>query len=90
MILTPISESYRATLPEFLAFILGYAELIVLCSAEELGWPLWFDDPLPRQGGGRAKVRCHDTIKDLNRRQTPHLIHFKGDGTGMRIGWEYR
>jgi hypothetical protein len=63
---------------------------IILCAAEELSWPLWFDDPLPKQPGSRPKTRCHDTIKDLNRRQTPHLIHFKGDGTGMRIGWEYR
>jgi hypothetical protein len=36
------------------------------------------------------KILLHDTIKDLNRRQLPYLIHFKGDGTGRRIGWEYR
>ena len=62
---------------------------IVLCSAEEPGWPTWFDDPLPR-GRGDAKQRLHDTIKDLNRRQRPYLVHFKGDGTGTRIGWELR
>jgi len=63
---------------------------LVLRAAEELGWAVWFDDPLPGQRGKSAKVRLHDTIKDLNRRQVPHLIHFKGDGTGTRVGWEYR
>jgi hypothetical protein len=63
---------------------------LVLLTAEELRWPVWFDDPLPKRSGRSAKVRLHDTIKDLNRRQTPPLIHFKGDGTGTRIGWEYR
>jgi hypothetical protein len=62
----------------------------VLLSAEELGWPRWLDNPLPFRVGRRRKVRLHNTIKDLNRRQTPYLIHFKGDGTGTRIGWEYR
>jgi hypothetical protein len=63
---------------------------IVLSAAEEMGWPTSFDDPIPRKRGQKAKVRCHDTIKNLNRRQTPHLVQFKGDGTGTRIGWEYR
>src|SRR5262249_34145071 len=63
---------------------------LVLLAAEELRWPVWFDDPLPKRSGRSAKVRLHDTIKDLNRRQTPPLIRFKGDGTGTRIGWEYR
>src|SRR5207253_80516 len=67
----------------------GNQELILL-SAQELGWPGWFDDPLPPQNGQSAKARLHDTIKDLNRRQLPYLVHFKGDGTGTRIGWEYR
>jgi hypothetical protein len=62
---------------------------IVLCAAEEQRWPWWFDDPLPKIPRTNPKVRLHDTIKDLNRRQTAQLIHFKGDGTGTRIGWEY-
>jgi hypothetical protein len=33
-------------------------------------------------------VRLHDTIKDLNRRQRRAFIHFVGDGTGKRVGWE--
>jgi hypothetical protein len=67
----------------------GNQELI-LAAAEELAWLAWMDDPLPKLPGVVSKVRLHDTIKDLNRRQTPPLIHFKGDGTGTRIGWEYR
>jgi hypothetical protein len=63
---------------------------LVLCTAQELQWPAWFDDPLLRRPGTSPKVRLHDTIKDLNRRQVPYLVHFKGDGTGMRVGWEYR
>src|SRR5262249_12965343 len=62
----------------------------VLCTAEELSWPSCFADPLPRGKLRSPKVRLHDTIKDLNRRQGPHLVHFKGDGTGTRIGWELR
>jgi hypothetical protein len=62
---------------------------LILISAEELEWPEWFDDPLPRQNGKNPKVVLHDTIKDLNRRQTESLVHFKGDGSGRRIGWQF-
>jgi hypothetical protein len=63
---------------------------LVLISAEELDWPEWFDDPLHRKNGHNPKTLLHDTIKDLNRRQSEWLIHFKGDGSGRRIGWELR
>lgn len=63
---------------------------LILSAAEELDWPVWFDDPLPRGMVRNAKVRLHDTIKDLNRRQRIFLIHFMGDGTGTRLGWELR
>jgi hypothetical protein len=62
---------------------------LVLLTAQELNWPEWFDDPLPVQSGTNPKVRLHDTIKSLNHWQVPHLVRFKGDGTGTRIGWEY-
>ena len=67
----------------------GNQELI-LCTAEELNWPKWFDDPLLPAREIRQKTRLHDTIKDLNRRQIPLLVHFKGDGSGTRVGWELR
>ena len=61
---------------------------LILSTAEELSWPDWFDDPLPGASGVNRKLRLHDTIKDLNRRQARPVVHFKGDGTGTRVGWE--
>jgi hypothetical protein len=62
----------------------------ILLSAQELGWPEWFDDPLPPRAGKKQKQRLHDTISDLNRRQRSRFIRFRGDGTGQRVGWEFR
>jgi hypothetical protein len=62
----------------------------ILLAAEEMGWPRVFDDPLPRPRAGNPKVRLHDAIKKLNRNQETPLVHFKGDGTGTRVGWELR
>jgi hypothetical protein len=61
----------------------------VLNAAQEQGWPFWFDDPLPPRDGMKPARRLHDTRVELNRRQQVSLIHFKGDGSGKRIGWEY-
>ena len=63
---------------------------MILAAFQEQGWPSWTDDPLPHAPGIDPKVRLHDTIKALNRHQKPYLIHFKGDGTGTRVGWELR
>jgi hypothetical protein len=63
---------------------------LVLRAAEELGWPPLFDDPLPRLPGMNPKVRLHDTIKSLNRHQKAAILHFHGDGTGTRVGWNFR
>lgn len=63
---------------------------LILCAAEELNWPEFFDDPLPPVPGKNCKKRLHHTIQDLNRHQHPYFIHFKGDGTGTGIGWELR
>lgn len=60
----------------------------VLLAAQEQGWPAWLDNPLPKRRGGCPKKRLHDAIKNLNRRQRPRLVRFKGDGTGGRVGWE--
>ena len=86
-----MNEKMADTLETSLSFdSLRFAPELILCAAEELFWATWIDDPLPRQAGMNAKVRLHDTIKDLNRRQHPYVIQFKGDGTGTRVGWEYR
>jgi len=63
---------------------------LILAAAEEQDWPEWFDDPLPPSGGRDPKLVLHNTIKDLNRRQLETLVHFKGDGSGQRVGWELR
>lgn len=65
-------------------------QMLVLSAAEEQLWSPWFDDPLPPRPGTKSKVLLHNTINDLNRRQAVQIIHFRGDGTGTRIGWEYR
>jgi hypothetical protein len=65
-------------------------QVLILLAAQEVGWPSWLDDPLPRGGGTNPKVRLHDTIKDLNRRQRTALIQFRGDGSGTRVGWTFR
>jgi hypothetical protein len=63
---------------------------LVLSAAEEQAWPRWFDDPLPRREATNPKLLLRNTIKDLNRGQSVSLIHFIGDGTGTRVGWEHR
>jgi len=93
-----LAPSYRNDSRQFLwgrhllkSFRQGAAnQELILRAAQEMGWPDWFDDPLPRRGGCDPKVRLHDTIKDLNRRQLLPLVRFKGDGTGTRVGWELR
>jgi len=47
---------------------------MVLTAAQEMHWQPWFDDPLPLRAGINPKVRLHDTIKDLNRRQLVSLF----------------
>jgi hypothetical protein len=68
----------------------AFNQELILRTGEELSWPDWFDDPLPKVAGKSPKVRLHETIQNLNRRQKKPLIRFTGDGTGRRIGWEFR
>lgn len=56
---------------------------------ETAGWQYSIDNPLPRVSGKSSKKRLHDTIQDLNRNLKPALIKFHGDGTGMRVYWEW-
>ncbi len=60
---------------------------------QEQGWAtMHIDDPLPPsadEGEQEAKQRLHDTIKNLNRGLPPETIHFRGDGTGQGVVWEY-
>ncbi len=62
---------------------------LVLTVFQEEGWPSRIDDPLPPRVGLLAKIRLRDTIKFLNLNLDPALIHFRGDGTGAGIIWEW-
>jgi hypothetical protein len=62
----------------------------ILSSFQELGWPSHIDDPLsPKHTGQDAKLRLRDAINRLNRHQENKLVHFRGDGTGRGILWEF-
>ena len=61
----------------------------VLATFEEEGWPARIFDPLPPKPEQDSKRRLSDTIKCLNRKQQNRLIHFRGDGTGEAVLWEY-
>jgi hypothetical protein len=63
---------------------------LILQALEEQGWPYAVDDPLPPKSRCNPKQRLHDTIQNLNRNQQHALIHFFGDGSGQRVGWEWR
>ena len=62
---------------------------LILGTFEEDGWPPHVDDPLPPQPEQDSKRRLHDTIKCLNRNQKNRLLHFRGDGTGEGVVWEF-
>jgi hypothetical protein len=61
---------------------------LILAVFEEEGWAEYIDDPLPSRAGQDPKQRLHDTIKSLNRNQRHRVLHFRGDGSGRRVGWE--
>ncbi len=61
----------------------------ILAAFEEEGWPARIDDPLPPHEEQDSKRRLSDTIKCLNRKQTQELLHFRGDGTGQGVVWEF-
>ncbi len=61
----------------------------ILSAFEEESWPPRIDDPLPPQAKIEPKRRLHDTIKNLNKNQRQRLVHFRGDGTGEGVIWEF-
>jgi hypothetical protein len=67
----------------------GNQELILNVFQEE-GWPYCIDDPLSPSGKIQPKQRLLTTIKSLNRNQSPHLILFHGDGSGLHVCWKWR
>lgn len=61
----------------------------VLAAFQEEDWPFRIDDPLPPQPDQDPKRRLSDTVKCLNRKQRSPLIHFRGDGSGEGVIWEF-
>ncbi len=61
----------------------------ILMAFEEESWPSRIDDPLPPLPEIDPRRRLHDAIKCLNRHQLHKLVHFRGDGTGEGIVWEF-
>jgi len=43
----------------------------------------------PRETEAEAQERLHETIKSLNRGMPPGSIHFRGDGSGCGVWWDY-
>ena len=66
------------------------AQELILAVYEEEGWPPKIDDPLPMTSGIDPKRRLHQTIRNLNRAQRPHGIHFSVNGNGQSIRWELK
>jgi hypothetical protein len=61
----------------------------VLTAFQEERWPSSIRDPLPPVGETDPKRRLSDTIRGLNHHQKNRLLHFRGDGTGEGIIWEF-
>jgi|WetSurMetagenome_2_1015567.scaffolds.fasta_scaffold242762_2 hypothetical protein len=61
----------------------------ILAAFSEEGWPPAIDDPLPPQPEQEPKRRLRNTIESLNSNQKNSLLHFRGDGSGQRILWEF-
>jgi hypothetical protein len=60
----------------------------VLLAFEEGAWTHIIDDPLPFDPEACAEMRLRDTIRRLNSNQANRLVHFYGDGSGLRVAWE--
>jgi hypothetical protein len=68
----------------------AHAQELILSVFEEEGWPAKIDDPLPMTKNIDPKRRLHQTIRNLNRAQSPHGIHFSINGNGQSIRWNFK
>jgi hypothetical protein len=68
-------------------------QMALLEAFQARGWTeRHVSNPLPRQPHeteGEAQERLHDAVKHLNRGMSPGTIHFRGDGSGKGVWWEY-
>jgi len=68
----------------------AHAQELILSVFEEEGWPAKIDDPLPMTTNIDPKRRLHQTVRNLNRAQSPHRIHFSINGNGQSIRWKFK
>jgi len=61
---------------------------VILAAFEELAWPPFIDDPLPREKGRNSKTRLQNFIRNFNRRINCTLLSLHGNGFGTGIGWD--
>ena len=59
----------------------------ILLAFQRKGWPPSIEDPLSDSPVQNPKRRLNQTIRNLNRYHKNKLIHFGGDGTGLRVTW---
>jgi hypothetical protein len=59
----------------------------ILNELQRRGWPPQIVDPLPPEDDINRKHRLHDTIKNLNRGHSHHLMRFHGADAGLAVGW---
>jgi len=64
-------------------------QIRLLDAFEEVQWRRPLDDPLPETFKTDPKFRLHHTIMDFNRSLGVPVIHFRGDGTGLGVLWEF-
>src|SRR5205807_247063 len=62
----------------------------ILDAFQSQGWPLRIEDPLPSDAQTEVKRHLNQTLKNLNRGQSPPAVRFEGDGTGRGICWNLR
>jgi hypothetical protein len=62
---------------------------LILSAFQEESWPPRIDDPLTSAPRINPKQRLHAAINSLNRNQKITLLHFRGDGNGSGICWEF-
>jgi hypothetical protein len=64
------------------------AQETILAAFEELAWPGFIDDPLPKKPDQDPKQRLRKTVGNLNRRTTPNTILFYMNGRGNGACWK--
>jgi hypothetical protein len=59
----------------------------ILAAFDEVGWPPFIENPLPKDSHVDAKTRLLDAIESLNRNQRSPRICFATDSDGAEVYW---